>query len=256
MESTNLMRSGDRAMQQLPQFNKHMSSSSTSSTDHRMAASLAAATGNEEAAHDHYLSAITWPPRSYTCTFCRKEFRSAQALGGHMNVHRRERARLRQYSSTASKKNTNTSNKITAAVLNDDNNNNVDDPASAAASSTLLLPSSFSPPKIQQQLQVPAVVAFLNSRDHCYDPRRPGPCQCTWATVEGAAAMFDAVKQIKRSSRRLSATATIEESHVDDQYLRDLRKRDQDNAVMLELEIGVFCDGKEDLDLELRLGYK
>ncbi|KAH7578641.1 hypothetical protein ACOSP7_000015 [Xanthoceras sorbifolium] len=38
----------------------------------------------------------TWPPRSYTCTFCRREFRSAQALGGHMNVHRRDRARLNQ----------------------------------------------------------------------------------------------------------------------------------------------------------------
>ena len=40
----------------------------------------------------------TWPPRSYTCTFCRREFRSAQALGGHMNVHRRDRARLHQAS--------------------------------------------------------------------------------------------------------------------------------------------------------------
>lgn len=38
----------------------------------------------------------TWPPRSYTCTFCRREFRSAQALGGHMNVHRRDRAKLNQ----------------------------------------------------------------------------------------------------------------------------------------------------------------
>ncbi|XP_014520475.1 transcriptional regulator SUPERMAN [Vigna radiata var. radiata] len=38
----------------------------------------------------------TWPPRSYTCTYCRREFRSAQALGGHMNVHRRDRARLNQ----------------------------------------------------------------------------------------------------------------------------------------------------------------
>uniref|UniRef100_J3LVM9 C2H2-type domain-containing protein n=1 Tax=Oryza brachyantha TaxID=4533 RepID=J3LVM9_ORYBR len=43
---------------------------------------------------------ISWPPQrsssSYTCGYCRREFRSAQALGGHMNVHRRERARLRQ----------------------------------------------------------------------------------------------------------------------------------------------------------------
>ncbi|XP_004515633.1 uncharacterized protein [Cicer arietinum] len=44
-------------------------------------------------------SACIWPPRSYSCSFCRREFRSAQALGGHMNVHRKDRARLKQPSS-------------------------------------------------------------------------------------------------------------------------------------------------------------
>ncbi|KAL9247432.1 hypothetical protein vseg_020864 [Gypsophila vaccaria] len=39
-----------------------------------------------------------WPPRSYFCSFCKREFRSAQALGGHMNVHRRDRAKLKQFS--------------------------------------------------------------------------------------------------------------------------------------------------------------
>nr|CAD1843868.1 unnamed protein product [Ananas comosus var. bracteatus] len=43
-----------------------------------------------------FLGGLSWPPRSYTCSFCKREFRSAQALGGHMNVHRRDRARLRQ----------------------------------------------------------------------------------------------------------------------------------------------------------------
>ncbi|OIW16157.1 hypothetical protein TanjilG_18872 [Lupinus angustifolius] len=42
------------------------------------------------------LGGSMWPPRSYSCTFCKREFRSAQALGGHMNVHRRDRARLNQ----------------------------------------------------------------------------------------------------------------------------------------------------------------
>ncbi|KAA8518940.1 hypothetical protein F0562_016286 [Nyssa sinensis] len=42
------------------------------------------------------LGGCIWPPRSYSCTFCGREFRSAQALGGHMNVHRRDRARLKQ----------------------------------------------------------------------------------------------------------------------------------------------------------------
>ncbi|KAE9447768.1 hypothetical protein C3L33_20332, partial [Rhododendron williamsianum] len=41
------------------------------------------------------LGGCVWPPRSYSCSFCRREFRSAQALGGHMNVHRRDRARLK-----------------------------------------------------------------------------------------------------------------------------------------------------------------
>ncbi|KAF8645844.1 hypothetical protein HU200_066089 [Digitaria exilis] len=43
-----------------------------------------------------HLGGCVWPPRSYSCTFCHREFRSAQALGGHMNVHRRDRALLRQ----------------------------------------------------------------------------------------------------------------------------------------------------------------
>ncbi|MCO5558223.1 hypothetical protein L7F22_011804 [Adiantum nelumboides] len=34
-----------------------------------------------------------WPPRSYQCSFCHRLFTSAQALGGHMNIHRRDRAR-------------------------------------------------------------------------------------------------------------------------------------------------------------------
>lgn len=36
--------------------------------------------------------------RSYTCTFCKRGFSNAQALGGHMNIHRRDRARIRQFS--------------------------------------------------------------------------------------------------------------------------------------------------------------
>lgn len=36
--------------------------------------------------------------RSYTCSFCKRGFSNAQALGGHMNIHRRDRARIRQFS--------------------------------------------------------------------------------------------------------------------------------------------------------------
>ncbi|XP_058181788.1 probable transcriptional regulator RABBIT EARS [Rhododendron vialii] len=44
------------------------------------------------------LGGFVWPPRCYSCGFCKREFWSAQALGGHMNIHRRDRARLKQYS--------------------------------------------------------------------------------------------------------------------------------------------------------------
>ncbi|KAE8716436.1 putative cyclin-D7-1-like [Hibiscus syriacus] len=36
--------------------------------------------------------------KSYTCSFCKRGFSNAQALGGHMNVHRRDRAKLRESS--------------------------------------------------------------------------------------------------------------------------------------------------------------
>lgn len=35
-------------------------------------------------------------PRPYICDFCERGFSNAQALGGHMNIHRKDRAKLRQ----------------------------------------------------------------------------------------------------------------------------------------------------------------
>ncbi|XP_031488631.1 uncharacterized protein LOC116256410 [Nymphaea colorata] len=43
------------------------------------------------------MTASTYQDRSFSCTFCHRKFSSAQALGGHMNLHRRERARLRTH---------------------------------------------------------------------------------------------------------------------------------------------------------------
>ncbi|KAI4322111.1 hypothetical protein L6164_021831 [Bauhinia variegata] len=34
--------------------------------------------------------------RSYECTFCKRGFSNAQALGGHMNIHRKDKAKLKQ----------------------------------------------------------------------------------------------------------------------------------------------------------------
>ncbi|KAL0309898.1 UNVERIFIED_CONTAM: Transcriptional regulator TAC1 [Sesamum radiatum] len=36
--------------------------------------------------------------KSYRCSFCKRGFSNAQALGGHMNIHRKDRAKLREFS--------------------------------------------------------------------------------------------------------------------------------------------------------------
>ncbi|KAL0451117.1 UNVERIFIED_CONTAM: Transcriptional regulator TAC1 [Sesamum latifolium] len=36
--------------------------------------------------------------RSYRCSFCKRGFSNAQALGGHMNIHRKDRAKLKEFS--------------------------------------------------------------------------------------------------------------------------------------------------------------
>ncbi|KAL5981410.1 hypothetical protein ACLOJK_015468 [Asimina triloba] len=46
--------------------------------------------------------------RFYECMFCKRGFSTAQALGGHMNIHRRDRARIRhQIPSTSNKQDDN-----------------------------------------------------------------------------------------------------------------------------------------------------
>ncbi|CAN1841137.1 Transcriptional regulator TAC1 [Linum perenne] len=41
------------------------------------------------------------PKRSYECSFCKRGFTNAQALGGHMNIHRRDRQKPVVKSDTA-----------------------------------------------------------------------------------------------------------------------------------------------------------
>lgn len=41
-------------------------------------------------------AATTTKKRSYECSFCKRGFTNAQALGGHMNIHRKDRAKAKQ----------------------------------------------------------------------------------------------------------------------------------------------------------------
>uniref|UniRef100_A0A7N1A547 C2H2-type domain-containing protein n=1 Tax=Kalanchoe fedtschenkoi TaxID=63787 RepID=A0A7N1A547_KALFE len=43
--------------------------------------------------------------RSFGCTYCKRGFTNAQALGGHMNIHRKDRAKAKQRGTAAKKAN-------------------------------------------------------------------------------------------------------------------------------------------------------
>ncbi|XP_057979943.1 zinc finger protein 10-like [Malania oleifera] len=75
---------------------KHMLEKSSSPSSSSQFQAAPSESWEEQAFAEDAAGQLGWPPRSYGCSFCGREFRSAQALGGHMNVHRRDRARLKQ----------------------------------------------------------------------------------------------------------------------------------------------------------------
>lgn len=50
----------------------------------------------ESEQHEKSTEDSTGVGRSYECTFCKRGFTNAQALGGHMNIHRKDKAKAKQ----------------------------------------------------------------------------------------------------------------------------------------------------------------
>ncbi|XP_057771366.1 transcriptional regulator SUPERMAN-like [Salvia miltiorrhiza] len=161
---------------------------------------------------DLVAAGFSWPPRSYVCSFCKREFRSAQALGGHMNVHRRDRARLRQ--SPPRDGGGNGGEFCPLINLNLEPNPN---PNPNPNSSPSLLPSS-SPP-----------LSSLSTKFPHFTSKLPPPAPIT----------TDFMKVRAAKGLRFDSSSA----------------RKKPGFVRLDLEIGLINPSKEELDLELRLGY-
>ncbi|XP_010918822.1 zinc finger protein 11-like [Elaeis guineensis] len=176
------------------------------------------------------IGGFLWPPRSYTCSFCKREFRSAQALGGHMNVHRRDRARLRQSPPWDPPLSNHTPNPNPSGTLIP--NLNVSPPSNA--SDTRLSPRTY---------RFPSLLSPLN-------------CFSSSSSSTSLAELFSSRGGDLKGMEAVKALFGVEE-------LRDLMKegtadefRREGEVVRLDLEIGTRGDSEEDdLDLELRLGY-
>ncbi|KAF9606142.1 hypothetical protein IFM89_023195 [Coptis chinensis] len=164
-------------------------------------------------------SGFSWPPRSYVCSFCKREFRSAQALGGHMNVHRRDRARLRQ-----------------SPPWDGQTTNFSPNPSPSL--------SSFSPSN-----RVFTFPSMLSSSVTCFSSQSPAYATDEKKTPSVTNSPLDSTCL---NDEDLSKTMKVLKGFMQEDECNILKKG---KMVMLDLEIGLHRNVTEDLDLELRLGY-
>ncbi|KAK9137741.1 hypothetical protein Sjap_008335 [Stephania japonica] len=162
------------------------------------------------------LNGFSWPPcRSYSCSFCKREFRSAQALGGHMNVHRRDRARLRVQSPLLLQNDTSDSNP----------NSNQCSKTSSDLKSIKCNPN-FSP-------DVPSPLMMGASYYACL------------SSSTNHSSMW-----MERNSTIIASASNSDDWGSTMKALKEL-KEEKEKKVRVDLGL----NSVEDLDLELRLGY-
>lgn len=186
---------------------------------------------------------FSWPPRSYTCSFCKREFRSAQALGGHMNVHRRDRARLREsppWVAQSSNPNPNSDNQNP----NSSTSNPAKLPPLTCAFPTLNSSSSSSSSSSHACFASPSLLSSPSTN-------KSRISELAASSTDPLLSKDDVLRR-KKTLKELLNVGTLKDLVVEKDRDGILRKRD---IVSLDLEIGLHGDSKDDLDLELRLGY-
>ncbi|KAK1428396.1 hypothetical protein QVD17_17229 [Tagetes erecta] len=170
---------------------------------------------------DYGYDGISWRQRSFMCNFCKKEYKSAQALGGHMNVHRRDRARLRQSSPSLDHPNPNPN-----------------------FSSTPLIKTFHSP---VLSLDISSTSLSLNNEDK----------QNMFPFISHSSA-WNFLGDMRKNVNMESVANVTRGFHgkVLDQESESSRVWKKRESFRVEMETGLLKDGKIEmgLDLELRLG--
>lgn len=192
---------------------------------------------------------FSWPPRSYTCSFCKREFRSAQALGGHMNVHRRDRARLRQSSPPNTPRDINiisqaTQPKYYLPNLNLDPNPNMN--------------FNMMNPSFSSSSECPP--AFISTLPHIFSTSAATvPVEMrSWGKASHPVMISNGIPTVNTNKRLVDMEKKLGNSIKqldDDDEVEEDSPMNKAEIIRLELEIGLLGEAKEDLDLELRLGY-
>ncbi|XP_050366756.1 transcriptional regulator SUPERMAN-like [Argentina anserina] len=202
-----------------------------------------------------------WTAKNFTCSFCKREFRSAQALGGHMNVHRRDRARLRllppnsilsssefsPYPNPNPSPNPNPKSYLSSSPSSSSSSlsgaNNYRPQLVSPWSTHVSIPSSATLDHANKKLMI------LNSGSHQHQ----------------VPAFLNPKKVIKRSSAldyelgdQLKGSAGFaQKRHLGDDF--EVLKKDEKHINMIreDFDLGLLLKNptKEEVDLELRLGH-
>lgn len=194
----------------------------------------------EQAFAEDFAGHFMWPPRSYSCSFCGREFRSAQALGGHMNVHRRDRARMKQSSSLTSEEQD--SDKVCTPVDKQYLQVQVSSLVHKAISSP---PSKVSSASLQEDGE--HALASLSSCTSCIiaDNQIESIFPTNQSIANSTSIRELAIPDLKLVKDKVKSRDQIE----DDDNIRSKRRR---SDLMMRIDSSSPTEG---LDLELRLGY-
>ncbi|ONH93351.1 hypothetical protein PRUPE_8G228000 [Prunus persica] len=188
---------------------------------------------------------ISWAAKNYACSFCKREFRSAQALGGHMNVHRRDRARLRLLPPSLSSE----------ICPHNPNPSSYFSPSSSSSSSSLSsskgLPHNYSS---CHSLLSPSLRALMSATSSTDGNKKP---KFKYNSPQNHVPNL-IPKKGKRGAVDHEAGEILKgfaQKDLDDEFNKvdDLKK--ESNIIRLDLDMGFFKDHKEEVDLELRLGH-
>ncbi|KAI3853963.1 hypothetical protein MKX03_024189 [Papaver bracteatum] len=209
-------------------------------------------------------SKFSWPPRPYTCSFCKREFRSAQALGGHMNIHRRDRARLNQSipwdinqyqhaNFISPNPNFHPSSSTAAAFTN-----HHFPPAAYPSTIAYSLPSSTTPPSITACSSSTPPSTDENIRIKSFIS------SSSFSQLSSTKGQENAKNSATTALPMMEMSSEVGDGHQLEDFMNENYNHHQycdsnnnmkiyGENVRLDLEIGLCCE--DDLDLELRLGF-
>ncbi|EEF41434.1 transcriptional regulator SUPERMAN isoform X2 [Ricinus communis] len=177
---------------------------------------------------DNTSSGFLWPQRNYTCSFCKRQFNSAQALGGHMNVHRRDRAMLIQ---------------LPPWVFECPNPNNSKSHSNPSFSSSTSLSSSYH--YSHHSFLSPSLTSSFSSSPSYNQKEKK-------STPESHHSSSPLISEdLTKKKKNMRAVVEAQELDFAQKYELEVLKKSE--VISLDLEIGCK-DPKEALDLELRLG--